>query len=116
VNKKVSNENYGQTILEELLETMIFDQERLDDLKQNIIKLELGDISKEDVWRELISHKAKLLENILKRLPSVIEIVSHPQNPKNDLKAEHNEDLLRKLKERENLLEMVAKKIQFLSS
>ncbi|MEJ2251654.1 MAG: hypothetical protein P8Y97_18605 [Candidatus Lokiarchaeota archaeon] len=64
------------------MEELIFNMENLDELKQKIFQFKKGNISENDFWKVLISHKAKILQNIMKKISSILNLDSKYQDPK----------------------------------
>ncbi|MEJ2248615.1 MAG: hypothetical protein P8Y97_03015 [Candidatus Lokiarchaeota archaeon] len=94
------------------MEEIIFNEGNLDDLKQKIFQFKKGNISENDFWKFFISHKAKILQNIMKKISLILNLNSKYQNPKtNNQPNQDNARLQQELKERNDLLVLVAKKV-----
>ena len=108
----MANEDYLNEILESFLEDILFEKEKLNALKDKIDQIEDKRITKEELWKSFIAHKATILATLLKKLPSVLNICF----PKNEKESPSNQEeitqLQNKLQEREALLELAAQKIQ----
>ena len=99
-------------ILKGLAEKVIFDQENLILLKIKIAQLSKDEITPKEMKQLILNQRAMILDGILELLPFFIDKLQKSENSMIKSNNINTSDLERKLNEREELLELVAIRIQ----
>lgn len=99
-------------ILKGLVEKVIFDQDSLNLLKIKITQLSRDEISPKEMKQLILNQRAMMLDEILELFPYFIKNLQVNDNSRTQSSDINKSELEQKLGEREELLELVAKRIQ----
>jgi len=100
-------------ILKGLVEKVIFDQDNLNSLKTKITQLSRDEISPKEMKQLILNQRAVMLDEILELFPFFIKKLQENEN--STAKSSNSymlSELEQKFREREELLELIAKRIQ----
>ena len=101
-------------ILKGLVEKVIFEQDNLNLLKLKINQLSRDEITPKEMKQIILNQRAMMLEEILELFPFFIKNLQEIDNSRTKSDDNNTSDLEQKLGEREELLELVARRIQSL--
>lgn len=99
-------------ILKGLVEKVLFHQDNLNVLKNKITQLSRNEISQKEMKHLILNQRATMLDEILELFPFFINKIQENKNSRTNSSNNHNSELEKKLKEREELLELVGKRIE----
>jgi hypothetical protein len=102
-----------------LLKKIIFDKTHLNSLKQDIKDFCENEITPRELKKRILIEKVQVLENLMETLPyytqSIRPLGKNDKPPKNNSDNSQIKILKTKVQEREELLEIIAKRLQKLS-
>ena len=101
-------------ILKGLVEKVIFEQDNLNLLKLKINQLSRDEITPKEMKQIILNQRAMMLEEILELFPFFIKNLHQEDNSRTKSNDNNTSVLEQKLGEREELLEIVAHRIQSL--
>jgi len=99
-------------ILKGLVEKVLFDQDNLNLLKIKITQLSQNEISQKKMKQLILNQRAIMLDEILELFPFFIKKIQEDGNSRTNLSDINNSELEKKLREREELLVLVARRIE----
>ena len=99
-------------ILKGLVEKVIFDQDNLNLLKIKITQLSRDEITPKEMKQLILNQRGMMLDEILELFPFFIKSLQISDNSRMNSSDIDSPELKQKLGEREELLELIAKRIQ----
>jgi len=99
-------------ILKGLAEKVIFDRDKLNLLKTKITQLSRNEISPKEMKQVILNQRVLILDEIIELFPFFIKNLQESNNSRSESIDISTSELKQKLGEREELLELVAKRIQ----
>ena len=99
-------------ILKGLVEKVIFSGDNLNLLKIKITQLSRNEITPKEMKQLILNQRATMLDEILELFPFFIKNLQENDNSRAKSSDINTSDLEQKLGEREELLELVARRIQ----
>jgi len=112
-----------EAILENYLEKYVFDESKLKEVKQQLKKREIGDLSEKNLLTIILDYLAHIYENLCSFIPFYFDNIITKQeiqsfSEKINSSQEKTDDSIHirdQLREREDFLEEIAKRIQKIS-
>ena len=99
-------------ILKGLVEKVLFHQDNLNVLKTKITQLSRNEISQKEMKQLILNQRASMLDEILELFPFYIKKIQENRNSRTNSSNSDTSELEKKLREREELLELVARRIE----
>jgi hypothetical protein len=99
-------------ILKGLVEKVLFHQDNLNVLKTKITQLSRNEISQKEMKQLILNQRAMMLDEIIELFPFFIKKIQENGNSRTNSSDIDTSELEKKIREREELLELVARRIE----